>query len=249
MKRSTLAVRSPLSLRHVRRAIPVAIGLLSLAMINPAFAQAERILRTLTVTGQGSEFVATSLSQVTLGVEVQGETAEAVQQEVADRSNAVINLLRSKANITRLQTAGLYLNPVYDYNSSTPSITGYTGVNTVSFRIPTAETGALLDELIQAGATRIDGVSFVADDAAIATARQEAIQDAIEDAQTQADAALAALGFTPGEIVGVQVNGASYGPPVPFYDVRAAEVAQSAPTPIVGGEQEVQASVTLQISY
>lgn len=254
MKRSTLAVRSPLSLqhlsfRHVRRAIPLALGLLSVAMIHPAFAQAERMLRTLTVTGQGSEFVATSLSQVTLGVEVQGETAEAVQQEVASRSNAVVELLQSRQNVTQLQTAGLYLNPVYDYNSSAPRITGYTGVNTVSFRIPTPETGALLDQLIQAGATRIDGVSFVADDAAIATARQQAIQDAIQDAQTQADAAFEALGFTAGEVVGVQVNGASYGPPVPLYDVRAAEVSQSAPTPIVGGEQEVQASVTLQISY
>lgn len=250
MKRSTLAVRSPLSLSHVRRAIPVALGLLSLAMINPAFAQTEQMLRTLTVTGQGSEFVATSLSQVTLGVEVQGDTAEAVQQEVANRSNAVINLLQSRGNVTKLQTAGVSLNPTYDYSNNTQRIIGYTGVNTVSFRIPTSETGAFLDELIRAGATRIDGVSFVADDAAIATARQEAIQEAIQDAQTQADAAFEALGFTPGEVVGVQVNGASYHPPVPLYNMRAMEDAQlSAPTPIVGGEQEVQASVTLQISY
>jgi uncharacterized protein YggE len=234
---------------HLRRAIPVAFGLLSLVMINPAFAQVQSTLRLLTVTGQGSESVATSLSQVTVGVEIQGETAEAVQQEVANRSNAVINLLRSKANITKLQTTGLYLNPVYDYSNNTSRITGYTGVNTVSFRIPTAETGALLDELIQTGATRIDGISFVADDAAIAMARQQAIQEAIQDAQTQANAAFAALNLTPGEVVGVQVNGASYGPPLP-YPLRAADMAaQSAPTPVVGGEQEVQASVTLQISY
>jgi len=248
VKRSALAVRSPLAFSHIRRAIPFALGL-SLAMINPAFAQTEQMLRTLTVTGQGSEFVATSLSQVTLGVEVQGDTAEAVQQEVANRSNAVINLLQSRQNITKLQTAGVSLNPTYDYSGNTPRITGYAGVNTVSFRIPTNETGALLDEVIQAGATRIDGVSFVADDAALATARQEAIQEAIQDAQTQADAAFSALGFTPGDVVGVQVNGASYQPPMPLYDVRAAEASQSAPTPILGGEQEVQASVTLQISY
>jgi uncharacterized protein len=50
----------------------------------------------------------------------------------------------------------------------------------------------------------------------------------------------------------VQVNGAT--PPTPIFanqnvQARMAADAASAPTPVVGGEQEVQASVTLQISY
>jgi uncharacterized protein len=248
VKRSGL-VRSIFSIHSIYQIIPLTVGCLSLAMISPGFAQ-ESLIRTLTVTGQGTESVTTTLSQVTLGVEVQGETAEAVQQEAAQRSNAVIDLLRSRTDVTKLQTAGLYLNPVYDYNSNSPRITGYTAVNTVTFRIPTDQTGSLLDEVIQAGATRIDGISFVAEDAAIAAARQQAIQEATEDAQAQADATLAALGLTRGEIVGVQVNGASYGPPIPFLGGdRALQAAESVPTPVVGGEQDVQASVTLQITY
>lgn len=237
------------SVRYFRRALPLALGVLSLTLINPAVAQEERI-RTLSVTGAGSESVATSLSQVVLGVEVQGETAEAAQQEAARRSNALIDFLQSRNDVTQLQTTGLYLNPMYDYSDgNSPRITGYTATNTVSFRVPTEQAGALLDEAIQVGATRIDGVSFIAEDAAIEAARQQAIREAIEDAQSQADAAFDALGLTGGEVVGIQVNGASYGPPIPYYAERAVQAADSAPTPVVGGEQEVQATVTLQISY
>ncbi|GAB4373884.1 MAG: SIMPL domain-containing protein [Elainellaceae cyanobacterium] len=241
--------RSQLGLHQIRRVLPLAIGLLTLTMTNPALAQ-ERALRILTVTGQGTESIPATLAQVTLGVEVQAETAEAAQQQAAQRSNAVIELLRSTENVTRLQTTGLYLNPTYDYNSSSPQITGYTATNTVSFRVPTTQTGPLLDRAIQAGATRIDGVTFVAEDEAIATAQQQAIQEATQAAQVQADAALSALGFTRDEIVGIHINGASYAPPVPYYrsgNLQAAEAA--APTPVVGGEQEVQATVTLEISY
>lgn len=257
MKCSPLATRSLFavpafprqrSIQLLRRALPLALGLLSLAMVSPVLAQEEEMTRTLTVTGQGAEAIPTTLSQVTLGVEVQGETAEEVQREAADRSAAVVELLRSR-NVSKLQTAGLYLSPVYDYNNSTPRITGYTATNTVSFRIATEEAGALMDEAIRVGATRIDGITFVADDAAIATAQQQAIREAIQDAQSQADAAFGALGLTAGEIVNVQINGGSYIPPMPFYGggVRAADAAAS--TPVIGGDQEVQASVTLQISY
>jgi uncharacterized protein YggE len=248
VKGLTLMERSTFAIEPIRRVIPVMISCLSLAMVSPAFAQ-EALIRTLTVTGQGTETVATTLSQVTLGVEVQGETAEAVQQEVARRSNAIVEQLRSREGVTRLQTAGLSLNPVYDYSNNTARITGYAGVNTVSFRVPTSQAGALLDDMVQAGATRIDGISFVADDAALAQARQQAIREATEDAQAQADATFAALGLTRGEIVGIQVNGAAYSPPIPFRTDRAVQAAESVPTPVIGGEQEVQASVTLQISY
>jgi|GEM_PF-2925210 len=50
------------------------LGLVMLGCINPAIAQ-ERLLRTLTVTGQGIERIPTTLTRVQLGVEVQGKTA------------------------------------------------------------------------------------------------------------------------------------------------------------------------------
>lgn len=252
VNRSQLAIRSPFTIASLRRAFPLAIGLLSLAMINPihpAMAQ-EQMLRTLTVTGQGTEALPATRARITLGVEVQGQTAEEVQQEVARRSNAIVNLLQSRSDVTKLQTAGLYLSPTYDYSNNTQRITGYTATNTVSFEVPADQAGALMDETVQTGATRIDGISFMADEASIAEAQQRAIQEAVQNAQTQADSVLSSLGFTQQDIVGIQVNGAQYTPPIPFGGERVLQdAAVSAPTPIVGGEQEVQATVTLQVSY
>lgn len=222
------------------------VGILTMTLTNPAIAQ-ERLLRTLSVTGQGVERIATTTTQVQLGVEAQGQTATGVQQEVARRSTSVVELLRSR-NVQNLQTTGIQLNPIYSYENNVQRLTSYSATNTVSFRVPTEQAGTLLDDAVQAGATRIDGVSFTASDNAIATAQQQALRQATQDAQRQADTVLSALNFTRQDIVGIQINNATPPPPMPLFDKVALE-SRAVNTPIIGGEQQVQASVTLQISY
>ena len=229
-------------------AIPIAIGIVSFSMMSPVYAQ-EKLVRTLTVSGRGFEDIQTTVAQVRLGVEVEGKTANDVQQEVARRSNAVVTFLRSR-QVDKLETTGINLNPRYDYSNNRQTLVGYTGSNNVSFRVPTEKAGGIIDEAVKSGASRIDGVSFVASDDAIAAAQKQALRKATQEAQTQADAVFSALNLTRKEIVNVQINGAS--PPPPIYQdvapMRAAKV-QAAPSPIVGGEQRVEGSVTLQISY
>lgn len=226
------------------------VSLVSLATLiaNPVLAQ-EKMLRTLTVSGRGVEMIPTSLTTVRLGVEVQGKTAQEVQQEVAKRSSAVVALLRSR-KVEKLETTGISLNPVYSYNNNVQRLTGYSATNIVSFRRNTEQVGTLLDDAVKAGATRIDSVSFAATDEAIAAAQQQALREATQDAQQQARAVLSTLELTPKEVVSIQVNAANPPqPPLPLYDRAVASEARSAPTPVIGGEQQVEASVTLQISY
>jgi hypothetical protein len=231
------------------KALVISAGLLSLAFANPVLAQ-EKMMRTLTVTGRGTEMVATTITQVRLGVEAQGKTANEVQQEVARRSNAVVNLLKAR-QVDKLETTGINLNPSYQYDNGKQTLTGYSASNIVSFRIATEKAGTLLDEAVKAGASRIDGVSFIATDEAIAATQKTALREATQDAQAQADAVFSALNLTKGQIVSIQVNGASAPPPRPLEDFQnmRASAASKAPSPVIGGEQEVQASVTLQISY
>lgn len=234
-----------------QKPLMVMVGILSLVLIgcrNPVSAQ-ERLLRTLTVTGQGIERIPTTLTQVQLGVEVQGKTAQEVQQQVARQSAAVVELLRSR-NVQQLQTTSIQLNPVYSYENNRQRLVGYSATNTVSFRIPTEQAGTLVDDAVTAGATRIDSIYFTAQDGAIATAQKQALQEATQDAQQQADAVLNALNLTRRDIVNIQINGATPPPPMPIPLLNQASFAEEkAQTPIIGGEQEVQASVTLQISY
>lgn len=207
-------------------------------------------LRTLTVTGRGVEMIPTTIAQVQLGVEVQGKTAALAQQEAARRSSAVVELLRSR-NVEKLQTTGIRLNPNYSYQDNVQRFLGYTATNIVSFQIDPQRLGNLLDEAVQAGATRIDGITFVASDPAIAAGREQALREATQDAQRQADGVLSALNLTNREIVSIQINGAI--PPQPPF-VRTELLTRSAAdgsvaTPVIGGEQQVEASVTLQIRY
>ena len=227
--------------------VVLVVGIVVMGMGNSAMAQ-ERLLRTLTVTGSGVERIATTMSQVQLGVEIQGKTALEVQEEVARRSSAVVQLLRSR-NVEKLQTTGIQLNPVYSYENNVQSLQGYSGTNTVSFRVANERAGAILDDAVKAGATRIDGVSFTAADSAISEAQKKALREATQEAQQQADAVFSVLNLSRKDIVNIQINGATPPPPmlVQFEkNIAAGDVAQ---TPVIGGEQEVHASVTLQISY
>jgi uncharacterized protein YggE len=204
--------------------------------------------RILTVTGQGVENVQTTQAEVRLGVDVQGKTAEVVQQEVAQRSAAVVSLLKSR-NVEKLETSGITLNPDYTYNNNKQELIGYRGSNIVSFRIDTSKAGSLLDDAVKAGASRIDSVSFVAAEEAIAAAQKQALVKATKDAQDQAKVVLSALNLSPQDVVSIQI-GANTPPPPPIpLQAKALSAEADATTPIVGGEQAVQASVTLQIRY
>ncbi|MBD1904995.1 SIMPL domain-containing protein [Funiculus sociatus GB2-A5] len=229
--------------------ISLVLSVLSLSIATRAVAQ-EKMLRTLTVSGRGVENIPTTLTQVRLGVEVQGKVAADVQQEAARRSAAVVELLKSR-NVEKLETTGISLNPIYSYENNVQRLTGYSATNIVSFRIDTQKAGTLLDEAVKAGATRIDGISFVADDSAIASAQKQALREATQDAQAQADAVLSSLNLTRREIVNIQVNGAVVPPPrpIPIADMAMRSESLAKTTPVIGGEQEVEASVTLQISY
>jgi uncharacterized protein len=209
----------------------------------------ERMLRTLTVTGQCTEKIAATIAQVQLGVEAQGKTAQKVQQEVATRSSAVVALLKSR-KVDKLQTTGINLSPQYSYDNGKQTLTGYQASNTVSFRVPTGQAGVIMDDAVKAGASRIDSISFTATDTAIAEAQKIALRKATQDAQEQANAVLSALGFTAKDVVGIQINGANPPVPRPYMTAQLMDKrAGSASTPVEGGDQDVQASVTLQISY
>ena len=244
---SNLQRGTRINFRSLLTALCLTLTLVSFVRLDPAVAQEQRI-RTLTVTGRGVEAIPTTQTLVRLGVEVQGKTAAEVQQEAAKRSSAVVELLRSR-QVEKLETAGINLSPNYSNENNQQRIIGYTATNTVSFRINTASAGTLLDDAVNAGATRIDGVSFAAAESAIEQAQKQALKKATQDAQSQADAVLSALSLKRGEILGIQVNGAIASPQEARFRQVEARIASFATTPVVGGEQQVDASVTLQISY
>lgn len=225
------------------------VSTINLITCVPFATAQEQRMKTLTVTGQGIVSIPTTMTQIQLGVEAQGKTAQEVQQIVAQRSANVMELLKSR-NVEKLQTTGISLNPIYNYQNNQQNITGYMATNTVSFRVKTETAGNILDEAVKAGASQINGVSFIASDSDIAIAQQQALQQATQEAQEQADIVLAALNLSRKGIANVQINSINRPMPRPLMmNARFAKMDAAPATPVEGGEQEIQASVTLEISY
>ncbi len=220
----------------------------NIPVTSPAMAQ-EQLVKTLTVTGNGTVTIPTTLTHVSLGVEIQEKTATEVQKNVAERTSSLVDFLRSRP-IEKLQTTGIRLQPNYQYDNNQRRLVGYIGTNTVSFRVKTEEVGSLLDDAVKAGATRIDRISFTAEETAISEAQKEALKLATLDAQKQAEAVLSTLDFQSQEIINISINGANAPQPQIRQSpetLRTASADDS--TPVIGGEQTIKAMVTLQIRY
>ena len=203
--------------------------------------------RVLTVTGRGERSVKTTKARIQLGVNVEGKTAIAVQTEVARQANSIVSRLQG-LNVEKLQTTSIQLNPKYVYENNRQRQEGFTGQTSVSFVVAIDQAGDVLDAAVNSGANLVEQISFIATDAELNAAKQFALQDAIKDAQTQSNTVLSALGFTPKTIKTISINDSAIAYPVA--QQRMDMVAKSANSvPILGGEQKVEAVVTLQITY
>jgi uncharacterized protein len=210
--------------------------------------------RFVSVSGEGKVKIPATFVDVQAGVETNAKTAQEAQKQAALKANGIVTFLK-KNNALRLQTTSITVNPQYHYNQEgkPPQVVGFTATNSVSARFTIPQAGVVVDGVVEAGATRLDSVSFGADDEKIAAARQEALSKAVDDALLQANAALRPLNEKVKEVVGLQIGGASVGAPPPYpmpMMEKAMMVADgAAPSPVLAREQEVMATVTLKALY
>jgi uncharacterized protein YggE len=148
-----------------------------------------------------------------------------------------------------IQTSGINLSPQYDYSERAPGqqprFIGYQVSNTV--RATTgkiADIGPLLDALVAAGGTNVEGPWFGMkdSDAVLAGARGEAIKAAEAKAADYARLA----GFRGAELVSISEGGFS-GPQPPMPMVRMEMAADAKSTPVEPGR--VSNSLTLNFQY
>jgi len=212
-------------------------------------AMASELQKILIVTGEGTAIIPTTLTEAQLTVEVRGNTAGQVQTAIASQSNQLITFLKSQS-VDKLQTQGLQLQPNYVYRNNEQRIEGYIGTNTVSFQYPSDKIGNVLDKAVTAGASRIDGIRFLATPQTLESARQKALTAATSDAQSQAKTVLSSLNLAPKDIVKIVINPEPAFQPLPMRAyAKAAPAPDAAPMPIMGSDQTVTARVTLEIAY
>jgi uncharacterized protein YggE len=239
-----------------------AVGLIALAIVAaPMLNAAPRSAlaadptgtneHVITVSGTGKVTVKPDVADVNLGVTTQANTAKAARDDAANKMNAIIAALKNLGIADEdIQTSNISINPVYDYNSSSPQITGYQVTNQVNVHVTDiTKVADVIDNSVAAGATNINYVSF--DVADRTTAENQARTAAVNDAKSHADALAAAAGVT---ITGVQsISETTMSYPYPIYGAAdasgkgGAPGAPSVPTPVQPGTQDI--TITITVSY
>ena len=221
----------------VLMAMLLCLGMSSVAMAAPGPGPA-----VISVSGQGRADVAPDLAVVNIGIVTTGKTAQLAQAENAKIASDVTAALGQLGIFSKDIQTHYTMSPVYekgDYRKAA----GYRASNTVTVTVNDVDkTGQVIDTALSSGATDVNGLSFGLKDAK--SVRNTALQMAVQDARSKADAIAAALGV---KIVGIQ-NVKEDGGNFARYEVANARLAKldgaaMADTPVNAGTVEVNAEV------
>lgn len=223
------------------------IGLSIFPLARSAQAQTTGItpLRQVTVIGHGEVKVVPDTAIISIGVETAGKTAkEALNANNTQAADIQKKLTELKIDAKDIQTSGFNIYPTYNNNDQ--QITGYRVSNTVTVKIrDLTKVSGLLDQVVQAGANSIYGISFTVDNprALLDQARTQAMQDA----KARADLLAKAGGASVGEVQIITENVGSVPVPIAAYARGALASDTDSSVPVQSGEQTV--GIDVQVTY
>ncbi|MCO5065211.1 MAG: SIMPL domain-containing protein [Rhizobiaceae bacterium] len=203
----------------------------------------------ITVTGEGEATMAPDIAILTIAVMREAKTARDALTANNDAMAAVVAAMKSSGIADRdLQTAGIQINPRYDYPQKPDGgqeavLAAYQVTNTLSVRIRDIEkTGEILDKSVSLGVNQGGDITFLNENPAQAQeeARKKAVADAIAKAKTLAQAA----GVSLGNVLEISETN-PVAPPMPM--AQAKFRADAAAPPVEAGENVYRVQVT--VSY
>jgi hypothetical protein len=242
-------------------ALAAALGALFVVQTgcSPAEAQLEPLSgdrRTISVSGSGTVSARPDQAVVRLGVETMAETAEQALSSNSEQMQAVIAALEETGVPTdTIQTQTVQLRPRYETpeppegrepeapgRAPGRELVGYVASNVVEATTEDLDmVGDLLDTAVQAGANRVEGISFRLENAT--ELLEQAREAAWENAEQKAGQLAELSGVTLDEVV--SINESTRGPR-PVYLGGAVEREEAA-VPIEPGTEDVQ--VDLQVTW
>jgi uncharacterized protein YggE len=155
--------------------------------------------------------------------------------------NAVIDrLVQAGVRRDEIQTVRFSIEPVYD-RGDRPVLRGYRVSNAVRATIrDLGRVGAIIDQAVAAGATRVDGVAF--DTSRQAELKDRARELAMANARAKAEQLARLAGTSLGPVIRIEESDTGGVEPVRA-DAAAPAAAPPPPTPIEGGQLEIRTSV------
>ena len=235
-----------------------ALALMSLAAAAlPAAASAQTSVtiaeKAPIVTLNVTETVEAAPDQATIGTGVQTRAptaAQAMRDNAAKMDKLIVALAKAGIAKADIQTSGINLSAQYDYSDRAgqpagPRFIGYEAMNQLNVKVrDIRKVGTLLDTLVTAGATNVNGPAFTIGDPA--PMLQQARAQALKSANAQADFYAQAAGYRSARLVSISESNSGGHPPVPMVATRfKADAAQA--TPVEPGQ--VGSSVNLTVQY
>jgi uncharacterized protein YggE len=190
---------------------------------------------TVTVVGEGTASVKPTVAWLDIGVETFGSMATEATQQNQDKMDQILASLQSLGIADQdIQTSAYNISPEYNSEQGqSGQITGYRVSNTVRVTARNLDlVGQVLDQVTQAGANNIYGITFGIQDRAAPQA--EARAKAVADAQARAEDLANLTGYQLGSLLSISEDAG--GGSVPMANAISA-------TPIQPGQIEINSRV------
>jgi uncharacterized protein YggE len=203
-------------------------------------------ISTLTVSGTGDATADANMVTIVLGVQTRNESAAgAVADNARMMASSIEALLAVGVPEDEIKTSRFSIYPTRDWiDGKLSEKVVFEVSNQVTITLDLTDevdVGEVLDAAVGAGTNSVESVTFGLQDPT--SVQEEALEDAVTDAVGKADVISEAAGVNLGRILSISVGGASSVPTAENKIYFASDVA--ATTPIVPGDVEVTATVTI----
>lgn len=180
----------------------VLIAFVGFLFSNASLANAESIVPTLSVMGEGTAYSTPDMAKITVGVTTHSSDANTAQNTNAATSDKVYKAIRALGiNEKDIQTNNYNFYPTYqNENGRSSRINGYTINNSITVTVRNIDlTGKVIDTALNAGANEVSSLDFSLSNQSLI--RKEAMLSAINDARDKAEIIAKGLGK---HIVGIK---------------------------------------------
>jgi uncharacterized protein YggE len=209
-----------------------------LALLNVLVASAEPTEHIISVQGVGEVALANTEGRIQASVTTLNADADvALSTNSAIVANIISELDGVGIKTEDISTSRFDFHPQYDWNNGQQIFQGYSVTNGLNIVVQeVSAVGAVLNLLVDAGATRINSVGFGS--SSLSEVRTQALQRASEDALAKASILAAANGVTLGEVIQVRLSSANT-----VLESTAIGAVSSSPAPIVPGTNTYRETV------
>lgn len=200
----------------MKNTLKIIFGLLMVALIVGCIPATEK--RTINTNGQATIKVQPDEAVVYVAVETLKDTAQAAKNSNSEITDKVYAALY-KINVPResIETSYFNIYEDFDWTQNGQVSKGFKAVHNMKITTKNFDdVGKIIDAVIDAGATRIDSISFDISEERQSELKKQALTEATTDAREKADAMAAGLGAKILGVLSVSDSGYNY-MPYPLY--------------------------------